>query len=103
MNRSVKTGSVDRDISCHYFTRSQSLIKGSLSTRPNTNLQIRSLQNFHYAKIIALIEGDNCNAIGMTADQQSTQAHTKEKYLRLALDWIWRELELGNWGLSFTL
>ena len=31
---------------------SQSLIKGSLPTRPNTDLQIRSLQNFHDTKIV---------------------------------------------------
>ena len=42
--------------------RDQSLIKGSLSTPPNADLQIRSLQNLHYAKIVALIEGENWNA-----------------------------------------
>ena len=48
----------------------QSLIKGSLSTRPNTGRQICSWHNFHYTKIVALIEGEDWNAIGMPADQR---------------------------------
>ena len=68
------------------LTWSQSLIKRSLSIRPNSNLQvqIRSLQNFHCTKIIALIEGEDWNAIGMPADQfvnNSQHRHThKEKH-----------------------
>jgi len=60
----------------------QSLIKGSLSTRPNTDRHICSWHNFHYTKIVALIEGEDWNAIGMPADQRvttvNTSTHTKK-------------------------
>ena len=71
------------------ISRTQSLIKGSLSTRPNTGRHICSWHNFHYTKIVALIEGEDWNAIGMPADQRvnnSQHKHThKEKYTS-----VWR-------------
>ena len=59
----------------------QSLTKGSPSTRPNTNLQIRSRYNFHYTDILMPIEGEDWNA---TADQRVNDSRRrrtrKEKY-----------------------
>ena len=76
-------------IRCVRTGSDQSLIKESLSTRPNTDLQIRSSKNFHYAKIVALIEGEDWNAIGTPADHcvnNSQGSHThKEKHI-----FVWR-------------
>ena len=58
----------------------QSLIKGSLSTRPNTSLQIRSWHNFYYTKIVALIEGEDWNAIGMPANQRVNNSQHKHTH-----------------------
>ena len=62
----------------------QSLIKRSLSTHTNTDLQIPTSENIHYPKIVALIEGENWNSIETPADQRvinSQQRHThKEKH-----------------------
>jgi len=54
---------------CGYgFRPGQSLITGSLSTHPNISFQIRSSRNIYYRKIVALIEGEDWNTIGIPAD-----------------------------------